>query len=36
MGVDCNIGLINMQKHYGLTKGLLFYHNLWLKFCYHF
>jgi hypothetical protein len=36
LGIEGNIGLINMQKHYGLTKGSLFYHNVWFKFCYHF
>ena len=36
LGIEGNIGLINMQKHYGMTKGSLYYHDIWFKFCYHF
>ena len=36
LGIEGNVGLTNMQKHYGLTKGSMFYHDIWFKFCYHF
>ena len=35
-GIEGNIGLVNMQKRYGLTNGSLYFYNVWFKFCHHF